>query len=579
MPELAASQGRLWRIRGVWRWVRPALLTFVNLFVAMVAASFLRGAYPYVFGLIVDEVILHRQVELLGAIAVGFLLLFAADQVLFLLERLTQVSLQRDFWYRSRLRIHDVVLRLESHVLDTSRTNDLFTTIHHDSGHAHRMLGEIIRIIAGCVLIAVCTAAVATISWHALVLMAVTLPASAYATRRFGGKAGAQARELRGRYGVVGSWIYEIVTGLPEIRLLSAESAVNRRFVRHWMQLIRFKVGVARATFTSERWTEAISLIAHLALLGMGVVLIGSGELTVGGFVALVEYFAMTRAVLATINFAGVMSQQRVAGIDRYLRTLELPAEAEGTSTDRRIERGAIRFDKVTFGYPGRDDVLTGLSLDVTAGETIALVGASGAGKSTIISLLLRFYRPGAGRIAVDGSDIASYPLVALRRDVGVVRQEPILFTETLRSNLCLGIEQDPPDETLWAACEAAKIDDFVRSLPDRLDTVVGAGGRQMSGGQRQRLAIARVLLRDSRILVFDEATSAIDHQAETAIHAALTQASAGRTTIVIAHRQSTIRSSERIAFLAGGRVAAVGAHEELHATCPEYRVHFGAAE
>ena len=579
MSDLAASQGRLWRIRGVWRWVRPALLTFVNLFVAMVAASFLRGAYPYVFGLIVDEVILHRQVELLGAIAAGFLMLFAADQVLFLLERLTQVSLQRDFWYRSRLRIHDVVLRLESKVLDTSRTSDLFTTIHYDSGHAHRMLGEIIRIISGCVLIAVCTAAVATISWHALVLMAVTLPASAYATRRFGGKAGAQARELRGRYGVVGSWIYEIVTGLPEIRLLSAEATVNRRFVRHWMELIRFKVGVARATFTSERWTEAISLLAHLALLGMGVLLIGSGELTVGGFVALVEYFAMTRAALATINFAGLMSRQRVAGIDRYLSTLELPTEVEGTSSGRRIERGTIRFDGVTFGYAGRSDVLTGLSLDVTAGEKIALVGPSGAGKSTIISLLLRFYRPGAGRIELDGSDIASFPLAALRRDVGVVRQEPILFTGTLRSNLCLGIENDPPDEALWTACEAAKIDDFVRSLPDRLDTVVGAGGRQMSGGQRQRLAIARVLLRDSRILVFDEATSAIDHQAETAIHAALTQASAGRTTIVIAHRQSTIRSSERIAFLAGGRVAAVGSHEELLATCPEYRAHFGAAE
>ena len=354
---------------------------------------------------------------------------------------------------------------------------------------------------------------------------------------------------------------------------------MNRRFVRHWMQLIRFKVGVARATFTSERWTEAISLIAHLALLVLGVLLIGSGELTVGGFVALVEYFAMTRAVLATINFAGVMSQQRVAGIDRYLRTLELPTEVDGTATVRRVEHGAIRFDEVTFGYAGRNDVLTGLSLDVTAGEKIALVGESGAGKSTIISLLLRFYSPGAGRIELDGSDIASYPLVALRRDVGVVRQEPILFTGTLRSNLCLGIETDPTDEALWAACESAKIDDYVRSLPDRLDTVVGAGGRQMSGGQRQRLAIARVLLRDSRILVFDEATSAIDHQAETAIHAALTQASAGRTTIVIAHRQSTIRSSERIAFLAGGRVAAVGAHEELHATCPEYRVHFGAAE
>ena len=134
-----------------------------------------------------------------------------------------------------------------------------------------------------------CTAAGATISWHALVLMAVTLPASAYATRRFGGNAGTQARALRSRYGVVGSWIYEIVTGLPEIRLLSAEATVNRRFVRHWMQLIRFKVGVARATFTSERWTEAISLIAHLALLVLGVLLIGSGELTVGGFVALVE--------------------------------------------------------------------------------------------------------------------------------------------------------------------------------------------------------------------------------------------------------------------------------------------------
>jgi len=225
--------------------------------------------------------------------------------------------------------------------------------------------------------------------------------------------------------------------------------------------------------------------------------------------------------------------------------------------------RGDIVFENVVFSYGASRDVLDGISFHVAAGQAVAFVGPSGAGKTTITQLVPRFYDPQAGRVLVDGHDVKTITLESLRRDIGIVTQETYLFHDTIANNLRYG-KPDATDDQLRAAAAAANIAEFVDSLPDRYDTVVGERGHKLSGGERQRLAIARVLLKDPRILILDEATSSLDSENEAAIQAALVTAMRGRTSLVIAHRLSTILAADTIFVVDGGRIVETGRHGEL---------------
>jgi ATP-binding cassette subfamily B protein len=259
-------------------------------------------------------------------------------------------------------------------------------------------------------------------------------------------------------------------------------------------------------------------------------------------------------------------SAQRIfAIIDTAPEITDRPGAVDLTSC-----RGDVEFDDVSFGYRGESKVLDGFSLHLRPGETIALVGRSGSGKSTIGRLLARFYDVDAGAVRVDGLDVRRVTVASLRHHVGIVLDEPFLFSMSIRDNIAFG-RPDAAFEDVVAAAAAAEADHFIRALPDGYDTIVGERGYTLSGGQRQRIAIARTLLVDPPILVLDDATSAIDAQVEQRIHEALKTAMQDRTTIVIGHRVSTIRLADRVAVLEGGRVVAVGTHSDLLANVPLY--------
>ncbi|MEV3872767.1 ABC transporter ATP-binding protein [Streptomyces sp. NPDC049906] len=337
----------------------------------------------------------------------------------------------------------------------------------------------------------------------------------------------------------------------------------------------RLFAGRLRTVRLNARYTpalQAVPALGQVAMLALGGWLAVRGQITLGTFVAFSAYLAQLIGPVRMLAVVLTVGQQARAGAERVLELID--TEPGLTGGDRTLPADApatVEFDDVTFGYDPERPVLDGLSFEIRAGETLAVVGASGSGKSTVAQLLPRFYDADRGAVLVGGHDVRTLTLDSLRAAIGLVPEDSFLFSDTVRANLAYG-RPDATDEQIRAAARAAHADRFITELPEGYDTQVGEQGLTLSGGQRQRLALARALLTDPRLLVLDDATSAVDARVEHEIHEALRQVMAGRTTLLIAHRRSTLNLADRIAVLDHGRLTDLGTHEELVARSARYR-------
>ncbi|RJS85582.1 ABC transporter ATP-binding protein [Candidatus Bathyarchaeota archaeon] len=334
---------------------------------------------------------------------------------------------------------------------------------------------------------------------------------------------------------------------------------------------VRKAVDAAKEVFkTSSLFGALIGFLAELSILSAiwyGGNLVVGDVLSVGQLIAFLIYIMNIIGPFTSIAQTWVSWQQSLAASRRVFEILEEKTEEtpEEETIDMPPIKGHIVFENVSFTYKDGKEVLRGVNLEVKPGETLALVGPSGAGKSTIVNLLMRFYKPTEGRILIDGIDISKVNPQTLRKQMGIVPQEPFLFALSIRDNIAVG-KPDASLEEIIRAAKIAKAHDFITSLSKGYETVIGERGCTLSGGQRQRIAIARAIIRDPRILIFDEATSALDSESEAQIQNALREITKGRTTIIVAHRLSTFRKADRIAVIDEGRVVEEGTHEELMA-------------
>ena len=380
---------------------------------------------------------------------------------------------------------------------------------------------------------------------------------------------------VQGRLADVATTVEENVTG---VRVVKAFAGEQRQIDQLALQARRLRWAAVEVADARARYAP---LMENLPRLGMALTLLYGGylaidgQVTVGTIITFSSYVLLLQAPFRMLGFFMIMSQRAAASAGRIFEILDTPAEITDRpgAVDLVEPRGAVDFDDVRFRYGEETDadVLSGFDLHIEPGETVAVVGGTGSGKSTIARLLLRFYDVSEGTVRIDGRDIRELTLASIRHHVGMVTDEPFLFSSSIRDNIAYA-RPDATDEEVVAAARAANAHGFITELADGYDTVVGERGYTLSGGQRQRIAIARTLLADPAILILDDATSAVDVRVEAEIHEAIERLAADRTTIVVAHRLSTIALADRVALIEGGRVLAFDTHQALLAQVPHYR-------
>ncbi|RMH49836.1 MAG: lipid A export permease/ATP-binding protein MsbA [Zetaproteobacteria bacterium] len=410
--------------------------------------------------------------------------------------------------------------------------------------------------------------------WLLATIAFTVLPLVVYPIVRFGRRMRSATFDGQAALGAISSLVEETISGIRVVKAFAMEEYENRRFRRLTAEFFRCQMRVMRVQALSFPIMELLAGFGIAGVLLYGGVRISSGATTPGALVSFLAALIMLYEPVKRLSNANNVIQQGIAAAGRVFEVMDAPVAVR--DPERPVAMApfsrAIALEGVSLRYEGDARlVLDGIDLTVEYGRVVALVGSSGAGKSSLVNLIPRFMDPTEGRVTIDGVDLRRLSRRALRRQIALVTQEVVLFNDTVRNNLAYGFDQ-VDEERLHAAAQAANAHDFIMKLPQGYDTLIGERGVILSGGQRQRLALARALFKDAPILILDEATSALDSESERLVQQAIDRLMAGRTTIVIAHRLSTIRHADTIVVLDRGRIVQQGRHEELLARGGRYR-------
>jgi ATP-binding cassette subfamily B protein len=463
-------------------------------------------------------------------------------------------------------------LALDPRYHDSVDPGDLMSRAAIDAGFVRRAVDAMGHMSGFLLTIVAASALMLTIDLRLALIVLVPLPFLSVAMWLYSDRYRTPSRELQEAWASASTVVEESVAGVRVVKGLGAGAPLSARFRRSSDRIVDRALAVAGVDAFFFPLLELLPMLALVAVLWFGGNRVLEGTLTVGELVALYAYVALLVWPMRTLGRRIETLQRALAGAERITEVLDAESSLReaAAGSPATPSRGHVRFEGVRFGYGAGAPVLDGFDLELAPGESVALVGPTGSGKTTVAALLARFYDVEAGAVLLDGVDVRELPPAAVRGAVALVFEETFLFTDTVRANIAFA-RPEASDADVERAARLAGAHDFVLELPDGYDTLLGERGYSLSGGQRQRIAIARSLLADPLVLVLDDATSAVDATKETEIREALAVAMEGRTTLVIAHRPATIALASRVALLDEGRIVASGTHEELLARSPRY--------
>jgi ATP-binding cassette subfamily B protein len=559
------SLRRIGRLFTPYRW-QLAIVT------AIIAASSIVGlASPFLLRAVIDTALPDHNVRLLAWLAGGMVAVAAVTSAFGVIQTWISTKVGQQVMHGLRTSVFSHLQRQSIAFFTRTRTGEVQSRITNDIGGRESVVTSTATSIAANLTTAVATAvAMVALSWQLSLISLVVMPPAVYLTRKVARMRRAITTEQQRELANLNVTIEEglSINGVQLAKTMGTGPALVQRFASSSGRLIDLELRSQLA----GRWRMASLSIIFAAIPAVIYLAAGlppaAGTISIGTLIAFTTLQnSLFRPVTGLLN-TGVSVISSLALFARIFEYLDLPVEvadpARPVEVDPAQAAGHVRIENVTFAYPGADrDALSGVDLDIPAGSTLAVVGETGSGKTTLGALIARLYDPTGGTVRIDGTDIRDVRLADLAGLVGVVSQETYLLHTTVRENLRYA-RPDATDAEIEAAARAAQIHDLIAGLPEGYDTMVGSRGHRFSGGEKQRLAIARTLLRDPRVLVLDEATSALDTETERAVQQAFDRLAQGRTTITIAHRLSTVRNADQIAVLDHGQVGEAGTHTSL---------------
>jgi ABC-type multidrug transport system fused ATPase/permease subunit len=546
--------------------VRPYWKTLVGVSALLLLRTGLNLLPPLVQKQVVDQVIAERDLSILLVLIAALIGIHALSQVVDFGDLYFRHAVGERFIFDLRVRLYDHLQKLSLAFYERTSTGELMSRVTNDVNALEQFvthgvaltLVDFLRLLGASVVLLVLN------SRLALVIL-IPLPVMGIGLWIFNHRARPIYRRVRDRLGDINASLQDKLTGIRVVQAFDREEEEARHFREVSRSYLQVRVEAIRTWSVFFPALHFLSALGGALVLGFGARMVVNGQLTLGTLVAFLSYIISFYEPLRRLTEVDNTFQQAIAAGERIFELLDAKSEIQdvpGATVLDDIE-GKVVFEHVHFRYGEGDRVLEDVGFHVAPGEMVALVGPSGAGKTSIANLLCRFYDPESGRVLVDGHDLREVQVQSLRKHIAVVLQDTFLFNTTVRENLRYG-KPDASEEEMVRAAKTAYAHAFIRDLPAGYDTEIGERGVKLSGGQKQRLALARAILADPRILILDEATSAVDAEAEYLIQQALEEVLKGRTALVIAHRLSTIREADRIVALEEGRIREVGSHTDL---------------
>lgn len=547
-------------------YVRPYIGRMIFGLVCMIIAAAAYLVVPWLIKNVVDKVLAEKNMYMLNLVVISILVVFLVRGFATYGQTYTMSYIGQRVIIDIREAMFKHLQRLDQAYYDRRKTGVIMSNLTNDvAALQSAIVDNLVSFITEGVTLIGSLVSMLYLDWKLTLVTLVIVPVVLGIINIFGKRLRIAGHDVQGRIADITSLLQETISGARVVRSFAREGYEVQRFERENQRNFRAVMRATKLTSLLSPLVEFSAAIAVTVILWYGGYSVVTGAITAGSLIAFLIYaINLSNPVKRLSQVYGNIQKAMAAG-DRVFAILDTkPEVVEKTDAIVLPEvDGRVRFDHVSFSYDGEKKALDDFSLDVPAGRVVAIVGPSGAGKTTIANLLPRFYDATEGAITVDGIDVRDVTFQSLREQIGVVPQETMLFNATIKDNILYG-RLDGTDEEVYAAAKAANALEFIERLPEGMDTLVGERGSSLSGGQRQRIAIARAILKNPKILILDEATSALDTESEKLVQEALERLMQGRTAFVIAHRLSTIKNADQIVVLREGKLVESGTHDEL---------------